>query len=152
MGFEFLRSNPIISPNIPSVGSKPRKSLPWGMSEITSETGVSEAGNGDSDLDRRQGRKVSRATFLDQGLEDDSMVNGSDGMLEDDGDVFWMPYAITMGMFCLPLRGRTYVVTVSRHPIYDVMQDYLRLSVSPAILTPSDSISGRDTRRMRSTI
>lgn len=37
-----------------------------------------------------------------------------------DSDVFWLPYALTL---------------VSRHPIYDVMQDYLRLSVSLCIGT-----------------
>ena len=99
--------------------AKWRKSTPWGKSKRAPSDGdvtasETEAGMSDSDpeglMRRRTTRRIKKETNLD-GVEE--WPDDTAAIFEDGGDVFWTPFAITL---------------VSRHPIYDVMQDYLRLS------------------------
>nr|XP_031858204.1 uncharacterized protein CI109_006347 [Kwoniella shandongensis]KAA5525276.1 hypothetical protein CI109_006347 [Kwoniella shandongensis] len=90
---------------------KRRTSLGFLMGRNRSESDFeTETGMSDSDLEggpmRRSG-KGDRLSTVDSVTEDVAMA------FDESSDIFWMPYAITM---------------VSRFPIYDILQDYLRLS------------------------
>nr|XP_019008347.1 uncharacterized protein I206_06906 [Kwoniella pini CBS 10737]OCF47128.1 hypothetical protein I206_06906 [Kwoniella pini CBS 10737] len=83
-----------------------RGSLHYMMGKNQSEgdvTGTSETETGMSDSDL-EGDRLSTV---------DSVPEDAAAAYDEASDIFWMPYAITM---------------VSRFPIYDFLQDYLRLS------------------------
>ncbi|WWC59598.1 uncharacterized protein I303_102156 [Kwoniella dejecticola CBS 10117] len=96
-----------------------RESLHYMMGKNQSEgdiTGTSETETGmsDSDLEGPLGRRGIRATMQSDRLSTvDSVPEDAAAAYDEASDIFWMPYAITM---------------VSRFPIYDFLQDYLRLS------------------------
>ncbi|WWC68082.1 uncharacterized protein I206_102001 [Kwoniella pini CBS 10737] len=96
-----------------------RGSLHYMMGKNQSEgdvTGTSETETGmsDSDLEGPLGRRGIRNTIQGDRLSTvDSVPEDAAAAYDEASDIFWMPYAITM---------------VSRFPIYDFLQDYLRLS------------------------
>ncbi|OCF45755.1 hypothetical protein I317_00243 [Kwoniella heveanensis CBS 569] len=93
-----------------------RTSLQYMMSRDHSEGDVTasetETGMSDSDLEGPLGRRGMRV-LSDRLSTVDSVPEDAAAPYDEARDIFWMPYAITM---------------VSRFPIYDVLQDYLRLS------------------------
>ncbi|OCF58670.1 hypothetical protein L486_03160 [Kwoniella mangroviensis CBS 10435] len=107
----------------PSEGKKggtKRGSLQYMMGRNQSEgdiTGTSETETGmsDSDLEGPLGRRAMiRNTMNSDRLSTvDSVPEDVAAAYDEASDIFWMPYAITL---------------VSRFPIYDFLQDYLRLS------------------------
>ncbi|WVQ69409.1 uncharacterized protein L199_007626 [Kwoniella botswanensis] len=111
------------SSTAPSEGKKggtKRGSLQYMMGRNQSEgdiTGTSETETGmsDSDLEGPLGRRaMMRNTMNSDRLSTvDSVPEDVAAAYDEASDIFWMPYAITL---------------VSRFPIYDFLQDYLRLS------------------------
>ncbi|WWD07517.1 hypothetical protein V865_005618 [Kwoniella europaea PYCC6329] len=101
-------------------GGTKRGSLQYMMGRNQSEgdiTGTSETETGmsDSDLEGPLGRRAMiRNTMNSDRLSTvDSVPEDVAAAYDEASDIFWMPYAITL---------------VSRFPIYDFLQDYLRLS------------------------
>lgn len=131
---------------------KKRTSLPWGLSRKGSVDNASasetETGMSDSDLDGLgpPGARSLRNALSESRSVVESLPDESGPVIEDGGDVFWMPYAITLSeqIVCLSMIA---LRPVSRHPIYDFMQDFLRLSVSEISVTVL-TISGRGTPKM----
>lgn len=112
------------------VGSgKKRTGLPWGLSRKGSLDNMSasetETGMSDSDLEGPLGRRSMRHTLHETTSVIDSCDEG--GIIDEGGDNFWMPYALTLSM--LLIGRRDMLMVVSRYPIFDFMQDFLRLSV-----------------------
>ncbi|WVQ98203.1 hypothetical protein IAU59_005325 [Kwoniella sp. CBS 9459] len=93
-----------------------RGSLQYLMGKNQSEGDMTasetETGMSDSDLEGPLGRRGMRG-LSDRLSTVDSVPEDAAAAYDEASDIFWMPYAITM---------------VSRFPIYDVLQDYLRLS------------------------
>ncbi|WVF69649.1 hypothetical protein IAT40_004428 [Kwoniella sp. CBS 6097] len=93
-----------------------RTSLQYMMGKNQSEGDITasetETGMSDSDLEGPLGRRGLRV-LSDRLSTVDSVSEDAAAAYDEASDIFWMPYAITM---------------VSRFPIYDVLQDYLRLS------------------------
>ncbi|EIW71142.1 hypothetical protein TREMEDRAFT_27360, partial [Tremella mesenterica DSM 1558] len=97
-----------------------RNNMPWmknsaagSEAEVTgSET---ETGATDSEMEGPLGRRAMKNAMRNvrTATEDMSLPMGDGAEFDDPGDVFWLPYCITL---------------VSRFPIYDTMQDFLRLS------------------------
>lgn len=120
---------------------KSRASMPWGMSP--------KANMGDYSASEAEG-SMSEGDFEGVGAAGGGFAGsaGDEALVDDGGDVFWLPYAVTIGGWreCLCQSGLT---VVSRHPIYDFLQDYLRLTVRIGWCDRADG-SGHDTRRMRS--
>ena len=94
---DSLRSNVPPTPTMDKVPSRRRTSLPWGRSKKHSESEMTgseaEVGLSDSDFEgvlrrRNVGSKVSVG---------DSIAEDADAVFDDGGDIYWMPYAITMG-------------------------------------------------------
>lgn len=113
-------------------GGKKRTSIPWGLSKKGSVGEMSasetETGMSDSDFEGPLSRRTIRAGMFDsRGSVIDSIADDTARVFEDGGDVFWMPYAITLSELSRSMR-EVKLTIVSRHPIYDFMQDYLRLS------------------------
>ena len=90
-----------------------------------------------------------------------ALASGHDQVLPEDAeaaygeqsDIFWIPYAVTLGgSLTLTYSHCKVDSAVSRYPIYDTLQDYLRLSVSLFFLAVARILmdSGRGTPRMRS--
>lgn len=80
---------------------KQRTSLPWGLSRKSSvgEMSASETETGmiDSDLEGPLGRRQMRnAMFDSRGSIIESLADDTARVFDDGGDVFWMPYAITL--------------------------------------------------------
>ncbi len=116
-GFDSLRSNPVIPPR----STSQRSAMPWAMHSAASETDLASEILSESEADGPLERRMM-AGIVAGDFQTDDMT----GILNDGGEIFWMPYAVTLGTFHSRI-GLT--CSVSRHPIYDVMQDYLRLSV-----------------------
>lgn len=88
---------------------KKRTSLPWGLSRNASVDNASasetETGMSDSDLDGPLGRRSMRNTFNDT----TSVIESCDdagGIIDEGGDNFWMPYALTLSMYRFDPRLR----------------------------------------------
>ncbi|WVW78297.1 hypothetical protein I302_100251 [Kwoniella bestiolae CBS 10118] len=101
-------------------GGTKRGSLQYMMGRNQSEgdiagTSETETGMSDSDLEGPLGRRgIIRNTMNSDRLSTvDSVPEDAAAAYDEASDIFWMPYAITL---------------VSRFPIYDFLQDYLRLS------------------------
>jgi hypothetical protein len=84
-------------------GSKRRTSLPWGMSKkgSTGETSGSETETGmsESDFEMPLGRRqvqVKQSGYDSRGSVIESIQDDTARVFDDGGDVFWMPYAITL--------------------------------------------------------
>ncbi|WRT64656.1 uncharacterized protein IL334_001590 [Kwoniella shivajii] len=95
-----------------------RGSLHYMMGKNQSEGDITasetETGMSDSDLEGPLGRRgIKSALVADRLSTVDSVPEDAAAAYDEASDIFWMPYAITM---------------VSRFPIYDFLQDYLRLS------------------------
>ena len=99
---DSLRSNTTVKPRAQTEkvdGGRKISSMPWGLSRKGSQTDMSasetETGMSDSDFEGPSRGRYGRAY--------DSSTNEhlvDDGVLEDGSDVFWMPFAITMGECC----------------------------------------------------
>ncbi|ORY21289.1 AEX-3 domain-domain-containing protein [Naematelia encephala] len=125
-GLDTLTSNPLVMPQGTTAESRRRSSMPWGKQNDATETdGETETGMSDADFDGPMGSKNTRGVLGDTLTTAESMPEDAAALFEDGGDVFWMPFAITLGE-CL--RWFVTQLSVSRYPIYDVMQDYLRTS------------------------
>ena len=98
-GPNSLSSDPVIPSGGSDTGTKPRKPLPWGMSGTASETDVSEIGTNGCDLDGPLSRKAMRHHLEDQSAVLENVQDEPAGVLQDGGDVFWLPYAVTMGAY-----------------------------------------------------
>lgn len=121
-GFDSLRSNPVIAPR----RTGQRSALPWSVSGAANDGDVGSEIGSVSEYISGSGRQGVRGFLRDKPSEE------AMGMFQDSGDIFWMPYAITLGTSPKPIIAE---LAVSRHPIYDVMQDYLRLSVRRSLIT-----------------
>jgi nicotinamide N-methyltransferase len=75
-----------------------KRTLPWGLSRQQSETDMTasetEGGMSDSDMEGPLGRRAMRGVGLSVV---DCLPEDAAAVFEDGGDVYWMPYAITMG-------------------------------------------------------
>jgi hypothetical protein len=97
--FDSLRSNSTLKARAQAervdVGKK-KSSIPWGLSRKGShnDMSVSETETGMSDSDF-EGPSRGRAESQGNSSVLNSVVN--EGVLEDGTDIFWMPFAITMG-------------------------------------------------------
>ncbi|GMK57249.1 hypothetical protein CspeluHIS016_0400830 [Cutaneotrichosporon spelunceum] len=101
-----IRNESVTSESIKKDALRRRSKSPWIPTRkgATSDyTTTSETGFSDSDLD----------TTFTSTYDADYSADGMSAAYGESTDVFWLPYALTL---------------VSRYPIYDVMQDYLRLS------------------------
>ncbi|KLT44188.1 hypothetical protein CC85DRAFT_257235, partial [Cutaneotrichosporon oleaginosum] len=100
-----MRNESATSESIKKDALRRRGKTPWipPKKGATSDYTASETGFSDSDLE----------TTFTSTYDADYSADGMSAAYGESTDVFWLPYALTL---------------VSRYPIYDVMQDYLRLS------------------------
>lgn len=98
---DSLRSNSTLKPRAQAEkadNGKRRGPIPWALSRKGSHTDMSasetDMGMSDSDLEGPSRRRSDRPDDSRNSLID-SVVD--DGVLEDGTDIFWMPFAITMG-------------------------------------------------------
>ncbi|BEI89114.1 uncharacterized protein CcaverHIS019_0204760 [Cutaneotrichosporon cavernicola] len=100
-----LRNESATSESIKKDALRRRGKTPWIQPKkgVTSDYTASDTGFSDSDLE----------TTFTSTYDADYSADGMSAAYGEATDVFWLPYALTL---------------VSRYPIYDAMQDYLRLS------------------------
>ena len=113
-GVESLKTTPVMP-----LREKARStSVPWTMPDAESEAGMASYIVDDSLLDVERERSMLRPMLPVRSSDVDLFVEDTRPVFQDDGDIFWLPVGLTI---------------LSRHPIYDVMQDYLRLSVCASL-------------------
>ena len=93
---------------------------PWAANGVTTD--------GETDLDGETDGGVSESDY-EVGSRQSHNPGESTLFLPGDA-VFWLPYALSKFLirFLLNLTNNSYSALVSRHPIYDLMRDYLTLS------------------------
>ena len=103
---DSLRSNPALIMNKAAterLGTGRRRSiLPWKLSRKASEGDMTasetEGGMSDSDLEGPLGRRALRGIFGGSKASIvESLPEDAAAVFDDGGDVYWMPYAITLG-------------------------------------------------------
>ena len=104
-GFGSLRSDPVVLPRSATTadnGTRRRDPLPWTMGGTASETDFTgtetETGLSESDPETTN-RRGPRGIYGKMPSAVDSILEETAAVLDDAGDVYWMPYAITLGKY-----------------------------------------------------